>query len=81
MPNGHMTTKEAASYLGLAHMTLHNYRHHGKGPKCTKSGRAYVYKAADLDAWNKVRADKASAGKATRGAKPRARRPEAAAAA
>jgi predicted DNA-binding transcriptional regulator AlpA len=44
-----MRTKHAATYLGLAEKTLHNWRTLQRGPKYRKLGRAVVYLKSDLD--------------------------------
>ena len=53
-PN-YMTTSEAAAHCGLATMTLHNYRHHGKGPVFVKEGRFIYYERSALEVWNGAR--------------------------
>jgi excisionase family DNA binding protein len=46
-----VTTKEAAVYLGLAEVTLRQWRGQGRGPRFVRAGRAIRYREADLDAW------------------------------
>lgn len=50
LPDGRMTTKGAAAYLGLTIRTLENKRSNGTGPKFTKRGRVFYYQQ-DLDDW------------------------------
>jgi len=45
------TTKDAATYLGLAQRTLQKYRVDGSGPKFRKVCGHSFYDVADLDAW------------------------------
>ncbi len=45
------TTKDAATYLGLAQRTLQKYRVDGSGPKFRKVRGHSFYDVADLDAW------------------------------
>ncbi len=45
------TTKDAATYLGLAQRTLQKYRVDGSGPKFRKIRGHSFYDVADLDAW------------------------------
>jgi transposase len=45
------TTKDAATYLGLAPRTLQKYRVDGSGPKFRKVRCHSFYDVADLDAW------------------------------
>lgn len=68
-PAGMMTTAEAAAYCGLATMTLHNYRHTGRGPVGSKVGHRVYYSADALDAWNRERVAAKAAPR-----KPRAKR-------
>jgi len=42
-------TTQAASYLGLKTQTLHNWRHHCKGPSYIKMGRLCFYELQELD--------------------------------
>lgn len=50
LPDGRMTTKDAARYLGLAAKTLAMWRTAGKGPRFVKRGRVFYYRA-DCDDW------------------------------
>lgn len=51
LPNGRMTAKNAARYLGLAEKTLAMYRCAGTGPAFSKiAGRVY-YTQSSLDNW------------------------------
>ena len=45
------TTKDAATYLGLAPRTLQKYRVDGSGPKFRKVRGHSFYDVADLAAW------------------------------
>ena len=49
-PDGRMTTKSAAAYLGLSVKTLAMKRCLGTGPKFIRQGRIFYYKD-DLDEW------------------------------
>lgn len=51
-----LTTKQAAYYLGLAHITMRRMRAAGIGPKCRMHTRAWRYHIDDLDAWSAHRA-------------------------
>jgi len=42
-------TNHAAKYLGLKTQTLHNWRHHRKGPNYIKMGRLCLYELAELN--------------------------------
>lgn len=55
------STKRAAEFLGLAPMTLHNYRHHAKGPTCEQDGRRWYYRVDELTAWDNARRTKSNA--------------------
>lgn len=50
LPDGRMTARDAARYLGLAEKTLAMWRCNGKGPKYIKRGRVFYFRD-DLDAW------------------------------
>ena len=50
LPDGRMTTNNAATYLGLSEKTLAMFRSNGTGPKFIKKGRVFYFKE-DLDAW------------------------------
>ena len=49
-PDGRMSTKSAAAYLGLSVKTLAMKRCLGTGPKFIRQGRIFYYKE-DLDEW------------------------------
>ena len=49
-PDGRMTTKSAAAYLGLSVKTLAMKRCLGTGPRFIRQGRIFYYKD-DLDEW------------------------------
>lgn len=49
-PDGRMTVKCAAAYLGLSEKTLAMMRCAGTGPRFIKRGRVFYYRE-DLDAW------------------------------
>lgn len=51
----YISTKDAASYLGLAKTTLDKCRHFGGGPKYYRFGGAIRYRLSDLDAWAESR--------------------------
>jgi hypothetical protein len=67
----------AAEYLGLKPMTLHNYRHHDTGPKCTRLRHRCYYHLDDLEAFDNARKaktqkrDERKAAKAAKAAKPK----------
>ncbi len=44
-----MTTRQAASYVGLSVSTLNKWRCYGFGPKYLKLGRAVRYRQEELD--------------------------------
>lgn len=44
-----LSTRDAASYLGLSHRTLEKWRTRGVGPAYSRIGRRVVYRRADLD--------------------------------
>lgn len=46
-----ISTKEAASRLGLTHRTLEQWRHLGKGPPFVRLCGAVRYLPVELDAW------------------------------
>lgn len=43
--------EDAAAYLRKAPRTLEQWRHQGRGPAYSKSGRTVLYRRRDLDAW------------------------------
>ena len=47
----HMSTREAAAYLGLSPRTLDRYRVNGAGPAFHRLGGRVRYRRADIDAW------------------------------
>jgi len=48
----HLTTKQAADYLGVSPRTLEMWRHRGTGPAYYKVGRSrVVYSREELDAF------------------------------
>ena len=49
-PDGRMTARSAATYLGLSASTLAIHRCRGTGPRFIKRGRIFYFKE-DLDAW------------------------------
>jgi excisionase family DNA binding protein len=51
MDEKHLTTREAAEYLGLSRHTLNQWRLRGRGPAFCQLGRAIRYRLGDLDAW------------------------------
>ena len=50
LPDGRMTTKNAAAYLGLSEKTLAMMRSKRAGPEFVKRGRVFYFKS-DLDHW------------------------------
>ncbi len=50
LPDGRMTTQNAARYLGLSAKTLAMMRCQGTGPQFIKRGRVFYFKE-DLDSW------------------------------
>jgi len=54
LPDGRMTTANAAAYIGLSVGTLENKRIDGTGPKFVKAGRVFYYRE-DLDEWLRAR--------------------------
>jgi hypothetical protein len=50
LPDGRMTTRNAAAYLGLSIKTLAMRRCDGTGPSFVKRGRVFYYRE-DLDDW------------------------------
>lgn len=50
LPDGRMTRRNAARYLGLSEKTLAMYASRKTGPKFVKPGRTFYFKQ-DLDAW------------------------------
>ncbi len=51
LPDGRMTPKNAALYMGLAEKTLAMKRCDGSGPCFTKVASKVFYKKSDLDTW------------------------------
>ena len=49
-PDGRMTRKGASKYVGLSEKTLAILATKGEGPRYTKRGKVFYYKA-DLDEW------------------------------
>lgn len=48
----HLSTEQAAQYVGISPKTLEAYRYQGGGPRFAKLGaRRVVYARQDLDAW------------------------------
>ncbi len=55
-PNDHLTTTEAAAYLGVAPTTMARWRHKGIGPVFTRPGFRFVqYERSELDRWKESR--------------------------
>ena len=50
LPDGRMSVRAAAAYVGLAVATLAIHRCRGTGPKFLKLGRVWYFRE-DLDAW------------------------------
>jgi len=51
LPDGRMTPKEAAKYLGFEVGTLANWRMRANGPDYVKAGSRVFYFQQALDAW------------------------------
>lgn len=51
LPDGRLTARDAAAYLGLKEKTLANMRSHGHGPKPTRVGGRIFYFQEDLDSF------------------------------
>ncbi len=49
-PDGRLSARDAATYVGLSYRTLSNHRVHGTGPKFVKHGVIFYFKE-DLDSW------------------------------
>ncbi len=49
LPDGRLTARDAAAYLGLKEKTLANMRSHGHGPKPTRVGGRIFYFQEALD--------------------------------
>lgn len=50
-PDGRITARDAANYLGLSYKTLACQRSNGDGPPYIKLGKAVFYRKHDLDEW------------------------------
>lgn len=50
----HLSTTEAAAYLGLSPRTLEKHRCYGTGPIYRKLGGRVVYNVGQLDAWAEI---------------------------
>lgn len=50
LPDGRMTRRNAALYLGVSEKTLAMYASRKTGPRFVKPGRTFYFKS-DLDAW------------------------------
>lgn len=50
-PDGRLSRRDAASYLGMSAKTLANYAYRGLGPRCGKVGGRVFYYLEDLDAY------------------------------
>ncbi len=51
-PHRHLSTPEAARFLGLSNRTLEKHRSYGTGPVYRKIGGRVVYTLNDLQAWS-----------------------------
>ena len=51
LPDGRMTRRDSAGYLGLAEKTLAMWKLEGKGPRCVRVGGRCFYFKDDLDAF------------------------------
>lgn len=52
VPPRHLSTKEAARFIGLSNRTLEKHRSYGTGPVYRKIGGRVVYTIDDLQAWS-----------------------------
>lgn len=50
-PDGRMTRRDAAMFIGVAARTLANWRSKGIGPRQTKVGSRVFYRLVDLEAF------------------------------
>lgn len=50
-----LTSKQAASYCGMALQTFYNLLSAGEGPKRYKQGARNAFYESDLDEWNRSR--------------------------
>jgi hypothetical protein len=55
IPEGAMTTKEAALYCGMQQKTFENLRTHGNGPPGSNDSGRWLYTMDTLDAWVEAR--------------------------
>lgn len=58
-PRAKLTTRQAASYLGVSARTMERMREENRGPSWFKAGDAFnspcLYELADLDMWVRAR--------------------------
>ena len=54
-PIGLLTEQEASEYLGIAPLTLRNWRYQTRGPRYVLVGRRVCYRIEDLQAWAEER--------------------------
>lgn len=52
-----LSTKQLATYLGVAPSTLSSYRKDGIGPEYLKIGRLIRYRVSDVDLWLRTKAN------------------------
>ena len=50
-PDGRLTRRDAAKFIGVATRTLANWRSQGIGPRQTKIGSRVFYRLVDLQAF------------------------------
>jgi predicted DNA-binding transcriptional regulator AlpA len=50
-PDGRLSRRQAARYVGVAERTLANWKSTGRGPRQVKVGGRVFYKLPDLDAF------------------------------
>jgi hypothetical protein len=60
LPDGRMTRRDAAKYLGYSEKTLAMWKLYGRGPKSVKVGGRRFYFRDDLDAF--IHGDKRTTG-------------------
>jgi excisionase family DNA binding protein len=46
-----LDTQQTAELLRLSPLTLSRWRKAGKGPRCARVGRRYLYDRADVNTW------------------------------
>ncbi|MFV0459825.1 MAG: helix-turn-helix transcriptional regulator [Actinomycetales bacterium] len=46
-----LTTSELAAHLGVPVQTIHDLRHHGRGPRGIRIGRELRFRLSEIEAW------------------------------